>query len=286
MSERVYGYYPGCSSHSTAREYDASTRRVCQALGVELRELPDWTCCGASYAHLKSPLLGLALPARNLALAADLDLPLVASCAACFSHLKTAAQALRQPPMRQTLSEVLQRPLPEAVSVLPLVKVLAEVEEIPLRRPLAGLKVAAYYGCLLVRPPEVAELGDPENPLLLDGLVERVGATAVDWGLKSECCGAGLAIPRADLVEGLAYRILSTARRAGADLLVTACPLCQSNLDLRQRPISARFGEPVQLPVLYITQLLGLALGMTPREMMLGRLVTPAEPALQKVGVS
>jgi len=153
------------------------------------------------------------------------------------------------------------------------------------RVPLAGLRVACYYGCLLVRPPAVMQFDDPENPTLLDRVVAAASSEHIEWPHKTECCGASHSITKSEIVERLSRDILAMARDSGADCIVTPCPLCQLNLDLRQRDIEARFGERLGLPVLYFTQLLGLALGLTPKELGLGRLIVDAIPMLTRKGI-
>jgi len=150
------------------------------------------------------------------------------------------------------------------------------------RAPLTSLRVACYYGCLLVRPPDVMQFDDPENPTLLDRVVAAAGAEPLEWPHKTECCGASCSITKIEIAERLSRDILAMARDAGADCIVTACPLCQLNLDLRQRDIEARFGDRLGLPVLYFTQLLGLALGLKPHELGLGSLTVDPMPMLTK----
>jgi len=151
--------------------------------------------------------------------------------------------------------------------------------------PLTGLRVACYYGCLLVRPPDVMRFDDPENPTLLDHVVAAAGAEPLEWPHKTECCGASHSITKVEIVERLSHDILAMARDSGADCIVTACPLCQLNLDMRQGDIEARFGDRLGLPVLYFTQLLGLALGLKPNELGLSSLIVDPMPMLTKKGI-
>ncbi|MDP2953943.1 MAG: CoB--CoM heterodisulfide reductase iron-sulfur subunit B family protein [Chloroflexota bacterium] len=284
MVERVYAYYPGCSLHATAKEYDVSTRLVCRSLGLQLKELEDWTCCGASSAHASSHLLGVALPARNLALARQTGLPLAVPCAMCFSRLRIAQHELEDSSTREAVSRVLGQELQDGVAVLPLLKVLAE-EPLEVKRPLKGLKVACYYGCLLVRPRKVMDLDDEDNPQLMDRLVERLGAEPLDWGLKTDCCGAGLPLARPDIVHRLSHRLLARAKAQGAQAMAVACPMCHSNLDMHQRDLEKEYGDKLGLPVFYFTQLMGLALGYSPKELMLDRHHTDPIPLLRRLEV-
>lgn len=260
MTTERYAYYPGCSLHSSAREYDLSARAVCAALGVDLLELDGWSCCGASFAHDEGELLALALPARNLALAQDVGLDLAVPCAACFNRTAAADHALRESPERRArLEDVLgfafagtsrPRPLLDLVA-----RALGRAGEAAVRRRLDGLRLAAYYGCLLVRPGRVVQFDEPEHPASLDALIAALGGEPVEWGEATECCGGGLAMSRGDAVGRLVARILDRAVEAGAQALVTACPLCQLNLETRQ-------GRRRPVPILYFTELVGLALGL------------------------
>jgi len=282
MSTRSYAYYPGCSLHASAAEYDVSTRLVHQRLGIELREVPDWTCCGASSAHRASRLLGYALPAHNLRLAEEMGLPLATPCPACFSRLKFASHDLHDPKRRAAVSEALGGEFRNTVEVLPILATLSP-EEVAgaVQKPLRGLKVACYYGCVFVRPGKVTNFDDEENPQSMDRLLQAAGAETIDWAFKTECCGASLSVPRPEVVHRLAGRILAAAKRHGADCVAVACPLCQANLDQRQGAISAQLGERVDMPVIYYTQLLGIALGYSPREMMMERLFVDPVPLLR-----
>ena len=281
--EQVYSYYPGCSLHATAAEYDVSTRLVCQKLGVELRELEDWVCCGASAAHSTDHLLSLALPAHTLKQAEEKGLPLAVPCAMCYSRLRFALHELENKETLDLVSRTIGRELSTAVTVKHLLQVLAD-EDIPLPivKPLSGLKVACYYGCLLVRPPEVVGFDDAENPQTMDHLMERLGAEAIDWGLKTNCCGAGVAFARLDVVLKLSHRILSLAQKSGADCVAVACPMCHANLDMYQKDMTVKLGWKTELPVLYFTQLMGLSLGFSPKELLLDKHITNPLPMLRE----
>ncbi|MBE3574284.1 MAG: CoB--CoM heterodisulfide reductase iron-sulfur subunit B family protein [Firmicutes bacterium] len=266
-------YYPGCSLHSTGIEYDLSGRRVCQDLDIELQELPDWTCCGASSAHVTDHVLALALPARNLALADDLGLDVTAPCAACYNRLQVTRHELaHDPKLRQEVEELLGRPYTGRAAVRSLVDLVASVGEEAVRqrtrRPLRGLKVAAYYGCLLVRPAGILQPDDPENPQGLDRILAAAGAEPVEWPFKTECCGASFALTdHTEVVTRLVAQLVDGAQAAGAEAIVTACPLCHSNLDMRQE--TAPGATP--LPVYYFTELLGIAFGHSAAELGIGK---------------
>ncbi len=281
--EQVYSYYPGCSLHATAAEYDVSTRLVCQKLGVELRELEDWVCCGASAAHSTDHLLSLALPAHTLKQAEEKGLPLAVPCAMCFSRLKFTLHELENKDTLALVSGAVGKELSTAVTVKPMLQVLADEDiPLPIAKPLSGLKVACYYGCLLVRPPEVVGFDDAENPQTMDHLIERLGAEAIDWGLKTSCCGAGVAFARLDVVLKLSHRILSLAQKSGADCVAVACPMCHANLDMYQKDMTVKLGWKTELPVLYFTQLMGLSLGFSPKELLLDKHITNPLPMLRE----
>jgi heterodisulfide reductase subunit B len=265
MTERVVSYYPGCSLHGMSREYDASTRLVYGALGVDLRELAGWTCCGASAAHSLDPALAVGLAARNLELAEAEGDCLVAPCAACYHRLKVAEKG--------TSSRVT---VLHALDVASSPETLGRLRD-SLRRPLNGLKVVCYYGCLLVRPPELTGRADYEDPQSMDQVMSAAGADVRSWSFKTDCCGAGLAVARPDVVRRLSGRLVEMAREAGADCIVTACPLCQTNLDTRQGGAS--------LPVMYFTELLACALGLEGTGSWWRRHMVNPVPVLAKAGV-
>jgi len=281
--EQVYSYYPGCSLHATAAEYDVSTRLVCQKLGVELQELEDWVCCGASAAHSTDHLLSLALPAHTLKQAEEKGLPLAVPCAMCYSRLRFALHELQNKDTLDLVSRTIGKELSTAVTVKHMLQVLADKDiPLPIVKPLSGLKVACYYGCLLVRPPEVVGFDDAENPQTMDHLMKRLGAEAIDWGLKTNCCGAGVAFARLDVVLKLSHRILSLAQKSGADCVAVACPMCHANLDMYQKDMTVKLGWKTELPVLYFTQLMGLSLGFSPKELLLDKHITNPLPMLRE----
>lgn len=261
MEKLKFSYYPGCSLESTAKEYDQSMRIVAKMLDVDLKELPDWSCCGASSGHCTNHQLSLALPARNLALAEKEGRELAVACAACFLRFKQTNHELRaNDSLRQEIENITGMPYKGNVEVRHLLDIFCRevgLEEIQRRvkRPLKGLKLAAYYGCYLVRPPEITQFDDPENPMLMDNLLNALGAEAIDWSHKVECCGGNLMLSRPDIVSKLVGDICQAAIEGGAAAIVTACPLCQANLDTRQL-------GPEKIPILYFSELLGLALGV------------------------
>jgi heterodisulfide reductase subunit B2 len=281
-----YAFFPGCSLESTAWDFDRSTRAVCRVLGIELTEIPDWVCCGSTPAHASSESLAVALPVVNLQKAQAMHLPVMTACASCYARLRTANYRVRnQPDDRARSQRITGKPYAGDVEVHHVLDVL--VNHLGLdcvrkasKRPLANLRVACYYGCLLTRPPEIVAFDDPEHPTCMDNLVAAAGAEPVEWPMKTECCGASLAVTHRNTVSRLGHRLLTMARRAGAECIVVACPLCQMNLDLRQNDAARAHGEIMPIPVLYITQLLGLALGLSADELGINALTVSAQPLL------
>ncbi len=282
-------YFPGCSLHSTARDYDVSFQLVCRKLGIELEEIPRWVCCGSSPAHITSHLLSVALPCKNLILAEEMGLDtVVAPCAACFNRLKIAEQEVAEnSQLKKDVENVLGKPYGGKIEIKHPLQIiaddvgLAKIEKM-VRRELQGLKVASYYGCLLVRPSSVIKFDDPEDPQSMDKLVSTLGGESVPWAFKTECCGASFSLSETDIVLELSGEILNEALEAGAECILVACPLCQSNLDLRQKGIEKRYGKKFNLPILYFTELLGLALGISMRELGLSRHIVNPSRLLEK----
>lgn len=282
-----YWYYPGCSLHSTALEYDLSTRAVCVALGIELVELEDWNCCGASSVHgLRNHDTAVALPARNVMLAQGEPMDMAVPCADCFYHSAAADARLRSDGgFRQELEDALDLTYTGESRPRTLLDVLGS--DVPqqqlserVAQPLEGLRPASYYGCLLIRPPELAgHWDDPEHPVIMDRLLSAFEADPVKWSYAVECCGASLAIGQGEIVSHLVGRIIDGAREAGANCVVTACPMCQANLESRQG------GQAEPLPVFYFTELLGLGLGVAKTDRWFKRHLIDPRPVLGRLGI-
>lgn len=286
-----YAFFPGCSLESTAWDFDKSTRAVCKALGIELIDIPDWVCCGSTPAHSSNVSLAVALPVINLqkAQAAGFSEVLTA-CASCYARLRTANYKVTNDPAERDRAErITQKSYDGSVKVRHILDVLVNdfgVREVRKRvkSPLKGLRVASYYGCLLSRPREVVAFDDSEHPTCMDNLVKAAGAQPIDWPFKTECCGASLSISKTGVVNRLGYRLLSMAHLAGAECIVVACPLCQLNLDFRQPEAKKDRLDVPDIPVVYITQLLGLALGLTQEALGLGALTISAEAVASAAG--
>ncbi|NLW06596.1 MAG: heterodisulfide reductase subunit B [Clostridia bacterium] len=268
-----YAYYPGCSLEATGKEYNQSAKIVARQLGIELWEIPDWSCCGATAAHNADHLLSLALPARNLAIAEKEGLDVAVPCAACFNRLRAVEKEVRESEtMRATISEIIGTEYKASNTTRCMLDVMVQgvgLEKIreQVVKPLSGLKLASYYGCLLVRPPDLTAFDDPEDPVLMDNLIEVLGGEAVKWPYKTECCGGSLSTVRKDIGFRLIYEILRRARDAGAEAIVTACPLCLLNLDMRQAQVAAANNDKLNLPIFYFTELMGVAMGYAPKDL-------------------
>ncbi len=270
------GFYPGCSMHGTAREYGESLAAICEALGVRLQEVPDWACCGASSAHATNHLLGVALPARTLALAEARKMDQVmAPCAACYGRLAAARHELaRDAELQARVRRILERRFENQVEVINVVGFLQQLLpkiESRIEKPLKDLGVVCYYGCLLLRPHQVTGFDDPEAPSSMEQVVKALGAEPLEWNRRADCCGAGFSLSRTGSVIRMGREILDDARRAGAEVIVVACPMCHANLDMRQAAMNRGQAGADELPVLYITELVGLALGLNPKRLGLGR---------------
>ncbi len=285
------GYFPGCSLEGSASEYDQSSRYVCKQLDIELVELPDWSCCGAHAAHHTQHKLACALSARNLSIATKQGVDsVVAPCPACYSGLKSAQNQLaNNPGLTEKLKSELDLDCNAKGEVFSLVELLSHIEPETLKAQvkvdLGGLKVAAYYGCLLVRPPKLVQFDDPENPTSIDNLLSAAGVQMLPWDYKVQCCGAVLGISNPDIQLKLSGDILKMAQLAGAQAVAVACPLCHANLDLRQEQINKYCKSNFNLPIIYFTQLMGLAFGASPKGLGIDKHMVNVGPLLSKVGI-
>ena len=300
----AYGYYPGCSLEHSAAAYDDSTRAVARAMGIDLVELDDWNCCGATEYIALSRTGAYALIGRNLALAeAQLagngggpKAVLAAPCSACFLNLSKAEHYVETHPdlaaeMNEALAAGGLHHTPGTVEVRHLVEVLVtdvglEAIRSKVQRPLHALRVAPYYGCLLTRPQIPGHtMDEAEYPTFLDDLLRALGAEVVDFPLKTHCCGGHMTQVSADTANTLLHRLLKSAAEYRADLIATVCPMCQLNLDAYQSQVNRAYGTSFDLPILYFTQLMGLAFGLDAAGLGLGKEIVSAEKALAKIGV-
>jgi heterodisulfide reductase subunit B len=286
-----YSYYPGCSLHASASEYDLSTRELFKALKIGLTEVPDWFCCGATPAHNVDELLSLSLCAKNLELADKVEGDMAVACASCFSRLKTAQHVLGLSTVkREQVEKAIDAPVKLDSNVKHLLEILAKdfgLERLAaaVKKPLTGLKVACYYGCLLTRPPDVPNLDCPEAPTIMERVIEAAGAETVAWTHRLECCGANFTLSRPGVVIQLTNAILESAKAAGADCIMVGCPLCHGNLDIRQKEIEGVYQASYALPVFYLTQLIGLSVGLGAKKLGLDAMMVNPMPLLKEKGL-
>jgi len=291
----VYDYFPGCSLKGTGKAYEESMLALFQALGIQVREMDDWNCCGATNYMSIDENQALALAGRNLALAERDGRDLIAPCAACWLVLsKTKHRLEDRPDLRQAICDALENtcaPRGQKMTFtgsagvrhpLDVLAVDYGVEEFAAKvtNPLKGLKVAPYYGCQLVRP--FAYFDDQHNPTTMDRLLAAAGCEVIDFPHKTRCCGAMQTMIMPEVGLDLVRTLLIDARDRGADVIATACPLCQFNLEANQPKAERRFGDRLGMPVLYFTQVLGMALGLPGKQLGLQRSFLKVEPVLAR----
>jgi len=285
-----YTYFPGCSaSEGGAKAYNWSARAVCKALDVDLAELEDWNCCGSTPSSSVDELGAHCMAARDLALAEKKGLDMVTPCSACYVIFnRTNTYFNGYPQFRAKVNEALAAGGLEyrgTLKVRHLLDVLTtdvgyDAIASRVKKPLSELKVAPYYGCQIVRPG--FGFDHPESPQSLDKLIASLGSESVPFPLKARCCGGSLIISEEDLALGLIRKIFDSASSNGAECLVTVCPLCQTNLDAYQSRVNKKFKTDYQLPVLFFTQLMGIAFGLSEEDLGLKTGIVPAERVLAK----
>jgi heterodisulfide reductase subunit B len=287
-----YFYYPGCSLEGTAREYDISTRALMQAVGAKLTDIPDWTCCGATAAEPIGSLIALALPARNLALAMldkDSNQDVLVPCSACYLNLKKAEMAAASDPdVKARINTVLQEDgleLNGSIKARHLLDVLsqdigAETVAPLVKKKLTDLVIAPYYGCQALRPYAVFD--DPEKPKSMEPLIEATGATVHLWEMGGRCCGASHMNTKMEIGLELSAAILRAAK--GADAIVTVCPLCQINLEAHQAKMSKLYNEDLNMTILYLPQLLGIAFDISHKDLGLNLNLAITDSFRSKIG--
>lgn len=264
-------YFPGCTLNEKAKGFDLSARLAAEALGIEIEELPEWQCCGGLIPQVSDTVMGLVAPVRILTDAQKLGGDkLLTLCSFCYNTLKRANKIFREDAeKRQKLIDFIEQPYDGGVEVVHLLEVLRDdvkFEEVKKRvqRELSGWKVAPYYGCLLLRPYKEIGLDDPEEPTVMEKLLESLGCTVLDFPRKTECCGSFLIVSNPSLAAQCSLPIIRSAVKMKADALVTSCPLCQYNLDKQQSQMLSGDSGFKPVPILYFTQLLALALGVEP----------------------
>ena len=254
-------YYPGCSAHASGKEYDQSLKAISNALNIELKEVDDWSCCGSTSAHSTNFDLSIALSAHNLVAAEKNAMDVMVPCAACFNRFKTAEHHLKtDKELKTKIEDVIGAKYQGGIAIRnPIDIIFNEIGIDALAKkvvkPLNGLKPVSYYGCLLLRPPEVCQFENYENPFMMDKILGSIGATVHNWSYKTDCCGGSLSVSKTKIVIGMVDKLLVAAREAGANCIVVACPFCLMNLETRA-------SKNLSLPVFYFSELIALAMGL------------------------
>jgi heterodisulfide reductase subunit B len=288
-----FGYYPGCALHGSSNDYEKSVQACMKTLGVTLQELNDWICCGATAAHSLNHLLSVALPARNLGIAErDGFKDVLAPCPMCSMELLKARKALKEDAaLRKEISEIVELNVEGKAEVINLIQLfqrigLDRIREL-VKKPLERLSAACYYGCLLTRPPKAVEFDDCEQPHSMEDILEVLGARSVRWNYATECCGAGMTMANEETVLNLSNKILSNAAAHGANCVVVACPMCHVNLDMKQVDIERANGAEHGLMVYYLSDLVGMALGLSESDLGVDKhfVVTEPKPVPQPAAV-
>jgi heterodisulfide reductase subunit B len=285
-----YAYFPGCSLHSTAKEYDRSLLAVCEKVGIELEEVKNWICCGSTPAHTTSKLLSLALPLKNLAEIEKTGFrEVIVPCAACFSRFKMAQHEIdSEPALAAEVERIIEYEFRDEVKVYHPLDILSNDAGLSkltqlVKNDLSGLKVVCYYGCLLTRPPKIMNFDVCEYPQSMDKILQALGISTLDWSYKTDCCGASHALTRTEIVLKLSHDILEGAKSVGADAIAVACCMCHWNLDAYQEEVGKEYQVAYQLPILYFTQLMGLSFGIPAEKLLLKRHFVNTEDILAKV---
>lgn len=280
-----YSYYPGCSAHATGIEIDASTRRLCQLLDIELNEIPDWSCCGASSAHTVDEALAAKLGARNLALAEKMgEDNIVTPCPACFNRLKTARHNLLGGHAPKDAEKIAGKVDVEHIQHLFSRKEVIEKMREKAPQGLKGMKVVTYYGCLTSRPPEITGAERPEDPKEMDDLMRACGAEVIDWPLKTQCCGGSLTLTKQEIVQTLCSNLFEMAKRYGAEAIVSNCQMCFMNLDQTWTQLHEKGETENLLPIFYFTELMLLALDPTTANNLIKKHLSDSQPILNEKG--
>ncbi len=280
-------YYPGCSLEGTARlDYSESTLGVCSSLGIHLEEIPDWNCCGATAAHSIDNKAGIELAGRNLVLASKMPYPdLLVPCPLCFNRLKTTIRELGGE-RRDRYDVALDKNPPKIWDLANFFGTdnMLEIIAGHVKKPLKDIKAVCYYGCMANRPPETTEEPDCEDPQSMDRIIRALGGTPLPWSFKTDCCGASLALSRPDIMFRLVEKICDMAQRVGANVIVVSCQMCQANLDMYQDRISRETGKRIFIPVLYFTEMIGLACRLPEVPKWLSGHITDAFSMLKETG--
>ncbi|OGP74354.1 MAG: hypothetical protein A2V86_00860 [Deltaproteobacteria bacterium RBG_16_49_23] len=283
-------YFPGCSLHGTSKEYDLSSKAVFQTLGVPLHEPEGWGCCGTTPAHSTDHYLSTLLPMKNVALMKEEGFEQITTpCPSCFLRMRVAVKDTHEDRgLRERLAKEIPNLPSNGIKVDHLLSTVTEKIGYPqvaskVVRSLKGLKVVCYYGCIITRPPKITETKDYEYPTHMDRLMKTLGIASLDWSYKTRCCGVSLGISQLPIALELSRKILKNAKSVGAEAIVAACPLCHVNLDARQKQIEEEFKENFNMPIIYFTQLMGLAFGLKPESLGLDKHFVDPIPLLRRI---
>jgi heterodisulfide reductase subunit B len=267
MDNMKIPYYPGCTLNTVAKHFEDSARESAAILGFELEELTEWNCCGASYPQTPDNIMGLTAPAKVLVEGKKAGDTLTTLCSVCYNVLKRTDKALKDDKeRRETVFDFIEEEYDGSLTINHYLEILRDtigfdkVKE-SVKRPLQGIKTGAYYGCMLLRPFEDMGIDDHEAPTIIEDLLKALGAEPIDFPNKIECCGAHLALGETDVVEELSGSVMGSAVEFGAEVIVTSCPLCQYNLEQSQAKLAEKVEGYTSVPIVYFTQVLGLALG-------------------------
>jgi heterodisulfide reductase subunit B len=272
-------YYPGCTLHASSELYDVQCKKVLKKLGLELKEIEDWNCCGATSASKTDDFLAVALPARNLGIAEESGLSeMLIPCSSCYNRTLVSQKILSEDSeLKNKINTELSKKVQGKIRISSILDILVskansgELAEKSVKK-LKGLKPACYYGCLLTRfPCDIQILDNTENPQGMETVCKAIGAEPPDWSYKTDCCGASATINDTDASLFLMSQIIKDALARGANCFVTTCPMCQMNIDAYQDQVRERYGIQKKLPVFFITELLGISMGFTPQEMQIDR---------------
>lgn len=285
----TYSYFPGCTYHSTGQEYDRSLKAVCSELDIKLNDIKNWTCCGSSSAHSTSKLLAVSLPLQNLSEVEKEGLnEVVIPCVGCYSRFKKSVYDVSHDPrLLKDVSGIIDYQFQNKVNILNPLEIFgngtSDKIKDKVKKDLSKLKMVCYYGCVLTRPPDIMKFDQHEYPISMDNVLKSIGVDVIDWSFKTDCCGASLSLTRSDIVVRLTSQILENANDVGADAIAVLCPLCHANLDTRQEEVNELYNKKYNLPILYFTQVMGLAFGLGTKELSLEKHFVNPEELLKRL---
>jgi len=286
-----YLYFPGCTLYTKAKNFDQTARNCSKLLGFELRELPNWTCCGAAFPLATDNIMALLPPSRILAVAKEQGTVLTTLCAVCFNVIKRTNYLIQEDEeKREKINNFIEKNYQGDLQVLHYLEILRQdigFDQLKerVKKPLTGLRAAAYYGCMLLRPSKEMGFDDKEKPTLFEEFLEALGAEVVEFPYKIECCGSFQSVGSPDVATECAYKILGSAIKNGAEAVVSTCPMCTFNIDHKQMDIKQKYLDFKSVPIFYFTQLLGIAMGLDDRTLGFEQNAVDPIPFLKKKGL-